>query len=338
MIDSTLFIGFSVTEDSNGYVEEIQKNELSVSKVGIGGIQPHHLIFFIDEILERSEESNIVLELSTAGFRTFLSKQMYFFSVCYLISRIIHYNKTPLLLDLPRAGVDYSVDWVVQLNNSICKELDILHINLCETLSGKLDVLLRDGVHTTGIGAKEFAKNIIPVLKQKKTKGIKSDNLIFRPLRGVKLLCKKNEFFSGGTRFSRGGFNCQYETLNEDGALSYDAESFYCLGLAFIISPRSSAVTVSSSKTTTKLVISDEYAYYSRFSTQYFNQHVTGLVKVSSTFDFEHVKLKKGERPVGLSQNDIVGVLCSSVEKRDMHDIGDKLLKILETNDAPSAY
>jgi hypothetical protein len=302
-----LFLGFSVTAESPGYFGFLDSMpNVELHKVGIGGIQPHHLQFFIQDEINKYSPDYVVLEISTAGFRSFLKKEEYFFAVLYMINVILRSNAVPIILDLPRGDIDYSIDWVTQFHSNIALEFGVPYINLCgdEDLMGCLNELLRDGIHTTEQGAQFFANKININLKDIVEKTLLID--IFNPidefgnkfnLNCNSLAVKNNSNQQEYKEFKRSGYSDIFVILDSHMPLRIDFNEIVNIcGISYLMGPETSQVSLNFNNNKIKNIITyDQFCYYTRLGITMFEPLLSEKVVIESSDAKPIVNLQKGD-------------------------------------------
>lgn len=119
-----LVLGYSVTAEKNSYVEfaarDIADPDIQLTKVGYGGLQPHHARFLFPAVIAKENPDTIILDQSTPPFRKF-TKDLADYEKCVLsvVRECKDRGIRLAVLDLPRTDVDYSEDWVTECHKHI---------------------------------------------------------------------------------------------------------------------------------------------------------------------------------------------------------------------------
>lgn len=317
-----LFLGFSVTADSNGYVETITAldDSISIEKIAFGGIQPHHLAFFVNKIFSGKAYDYIFLEISTAGFRSFLKKELYLASLLYILREVRNVGAAPVLVDLPREDVNYENDWVTRINSSLSNALGISHINVTSLLENDIKSYLRDGIHTNQIGAQNFGAIIHREIKRgliRKSDLFESFKFPFEDSDKLYLLDAdpKERKFS----FARSGFSQDFISLGEGEFIEFCVpDGYQAVGLSFLMGPSSGYVVIKNMKHEREVLTRDQFSYYTRLGVQYFSPlTLTEKVEVLSMNKAVDIKLLKGEQFNGPIENFVGSLLVTNFSFED---------------------
>lgn len=302
-----LFLGFSVTADSNGYVESLQNLQMdgySFIKVGIGGIQPHHLAFLSRSILEGCTADIVVLEISTAAFRSFLSKGLYIFSLLYIIRSILKFGALPVLLDIPRADVNVGSDWVFDVNQKVCIDLNLERVVIDGDREFSIKDLLRDGIHTNNDGADFIARRLMSFFKDLTLSNMSKDFFSlppFQSLEDVLLDLRFPDYSESLTikNFRRTGLELQFFERKSGELLTYlgGPNLSFVHGVTYIMGPDTATFKVRDGSYELIVDSIDEFCYYERLGIMFFGLksgfHCQDVV-VESRAERNTVRLSKG--------------------------------------------
>lgn len=311
-----------MTAESNGYVETITEldDSISIEKIAFGGIQPHHLAFFVNKIFSGKTYDYIFLEISTAGFRSFLKKELYLASLLYILREIRRVGAAPVIVDLPREDVNYENDWVTRIHSSLSKALGISHINVTYLLKNDIKSYLRDGIHTNQIGAKSFGAIIYREIQRgliRKSDLFESFKFPFDDSDKLYLLDvdPKERKFS----FARSGFSQDFISLGESEFIEFCVPDGYrAVGLSFLMGPRSGYIAIKNIKHKKEILTRDQFSYYTRLGVQYFSPLTfTEKVEILTINKAVDVKLLKGEQFNGAIENFIGSLLVTNFSLED---------------------
>ncbi|MEH6645926.1 glycosyltransferase [Sulfitobacter sp.] len=167
------FIGFSVTNDPIAYSESFETRHApslglaKTSRAAIGGVTPMLMRYLLDEQM-MGDSDLVVLELATSDARRFNDKNRddHVLSVVSMVAKVLQSGRVPVLLDLPRADVDYADDWMSRSHAAIASYFGILRVDVPQK-TGKQDFAeqnLRDVVHPTKAGAALYADLVAAAL------------------------------------------------------------------------------------------------------------------------------------------------------------------------------
>lgn len=304
-----LFFGFSVTAENGGYVEKFEnlsRSVFSVSKIGLGGIHPHHAKYLLSKHVLSSDADICVIEWSTSSFRQFLSKDQYIDAVLFSLIAIQAAGKTPVLLDLPRNDVDYESDWVSNLHDLISKTYSIPRLNcqyIIDDNSIELDDMLRDVVHTSEAGAEKYAELLFNYFE--------SNSEQFRVTGNILDLGSSEYFYNSisiaelvrddtkpKSAFQRSGYVAESVELNEFESIDIKLPRKYCIdGVSYVMGPRSGKFQMTYSHGVTNGIIAyDQFCYYDRLGATCFSSVSSDQVKIMQLDEIVDCNLLKGER------------------------------------------
>ncbi|MDB4279640.1 SGNH/GDSL hydrolase family protein [Paraglaciecola sp.] len=320
-----LILGFSVTADNKGYVEEFcsaKDNNIVVSKVGLGGIQPHHLAFFMEDILKSSQADIVVLEISTAGFRSFLSQELYVLSIFNILKVVLEKGAKPLIFDVPRSDVDPENDWVADINESICKQFDIQYVAAHVYFDEPIDNYFRDGIHTNAKGATKLA-NILrsEICLVECEKFSPSVDSLPSQLRELRLYINDAPVnVDNYVEFTRSGYVGKFQQLGPNSTLELAMNNNdFCHGVFYLMGPETGVFKLQFGREEKTITALDAHCYYRRLGVYYFPAiQLEAKLLVKSNSERPGVKLLKGELSKGEVNNFIGGLLCSNIQDIDL--------------------
>ncbi len=312
-----LVLGFSVTEDNNGYVEKINsKEDLEITKIGLGGIQPHHLAFIVSDILKNASAEIVVFELATAGFRSLLPQSLYLLAFTIILKNALFNNIKPVVFDIPRSDIVADTDWVFKLNRSICKKYNIQYIAAHTSFEDVVDSYLRDGIHTNEKGAQKladiFEKNITI-----------SNCAHFNPkledfpasIRDCDLYIE--HVFSNSdmdVEFTRSGYKNKFVTVANSLVVNTSIKNrTYCYGVLYLMGPETGKFQLDFGNVSRSVVALDAHCYYRRLGVTYFpNVEIGEKIVISNAQQRPEIMLLKGELSAGNILNYVGGFMCSN--------------------------
>ena len=311
-----LFLGFSVTEDAAGYVKYIRttaNSNTEICAIGVGGVQPNHAKYIFPDLIQAEEPCIVVLEIGTAGFRKWLHPKKYLESLLSLIATICNNNAMPVILDLPRLGIDIGDDWVRNINIKTAKEINFPYIDLAHEVMAKgmsASALLRDEVHNNDYGAKFYAdclNRAIPDWKhyqaneynQSAVRKKLGDFEVAKSISILKLITTDGSSQS----FERGGYKADVFLLPAEQKVSAHNIGNYSFfsGLTFLMDPLSGAVSLSSLDEARQVTILcfDQHSYYQRLGAIELTPFKCNHITFTQTSEQPTIELIKGQKDLG---------------------------------------
>lgn len=244
--------GASVTEQKEGYAEHLKtliSEKDTIIKKGYGG---EHLFpagpCHIDEVIKEKPDLCLVDWFSTACRR---QDQNLIDSINTIIYKIIEINCKIVFLFFPITKTER-----IGYNNFVkeyLNKMNVSYIDLTERFDN-LNLLLRDGVHTTAEGGKLYAKEIY---KEIKKRNIKTPNQI-----------EKNKFYS--LKLIKVN-----KIVNKKIKLKGNAT---ILSFKLIIGPQSGYVNLLENDK--KILLWDEWCHYERKTTNISNVKVSNQLTI----------------------------------------------------------
>jgi hypothetical protein len=320
-----LIVGFSVTADNKGYVEAFcsaKHHNIVVSKVGLGGLQPHHLAFFMEDILKFSQANIVVLEIATAGFRSFLSQELYVLSIFNILKVVLEKGAKPIIFDIPRSDVDPENDWVADINERICKQFEIKYVAAHIYFDEPIDNYFRDGIHTNAKGASKPASilksNICPVECEKL-----NPTVDFLPSQLKELRLYINDApvnLDNSVEFNRSGYAGKFQQLGPNSTLELATNNNdFCHGAFYLMGPDTGVFQLQFGREEKTITAIDAHCYYRRLGVCYFPAiQLEAKLLVKSNLERPSIKLLKGELSKDEVNNFIGGLLCSNIQDIDL--------------------
>jgi hypothetical protein len=306
-----LCIGFSVTEEKNGYVKylgELLKDiSVETSSVSLGGATFSILPYILSDYLAQNRGGVVILEIATC-YR-FLSTESEYKSIldeiCFLCQK---YSCQPVFVNMYRDGIDYSKDVMTTTIELYAKNNNFLFIDLINSISfsGNIVGLLRDGVHTTEEGSKLYAEIIANKIKNVFSLGYQAW--------GEKKLLKVTELLHNkdALEFTRGGFSSSYVQVASEETLELCLPDGYLLvGVMYLMGPKTGSVLLSCPDSGFKRTIHmhDERSYYTRCSYQFIPAQKTKVVSLYQNSDIPDVDIIKGTPDRSPRIGNIIGLM-----------------------------
>lgn len=304
----TLVLGFSVTAEKDGFVEQAQlrlsgPEAHMLVKAGMGGMQPYHGHYLFPWIIARHAPDAIVLDIATPAFRNFSVSQEPYKAALHSALRLCRDRDIRLgLLDLPRIDVDYADDWVTSYNAQLCAELGLPYRAVPLT-----DGLLRDEVHPTPDGQAIYADALldlmgrtapVPALPGDLTEGLPWFDAIAVDDIAPPALSRK--------RIDRGGLVTEMVEIAAGETLELDlgGEVRVC-GLTSRMGPRTGTLELTMAGRSLRQESYDQFCYYDRVGAVLFGgqtasaAQICDRLRVTQLPGLPSTQLRKGEADTG---------------------------------------
>ena len=306
-----LCVGFSVTEEKNGYVkylrESLEELDVETNLVSLGGATFSILPYILSDYLAQNRGGIVILEIATC-YR-FMSTASEYESIlnemCFLCRK---YSCQPVFVNMFREGIDYSTDLMAATIELYAKNNNFIFIDLINPISfsGDVGALLRDGVHTTEEGSKLYAEVIANKIKKLFISGYQAweEKTL---LRAADLLHTVDSF-----DFNRGGFSSSFVQVASEETLEFFLPDGYLLvGVMYLMGPKTGSVLLNCPDTGFKRTIHmhDERSYYTRCSYQFIPAQKTKVVSLHQSGEMPHVDLVKGTSDFSPRTGSIIGLM-----------------------------
>ncbi|HDX8442188.1 SGNH/GDSL hydrolase family protein [Aeromonas hydrophila] len=303
-----LFIGFSVTEEKDGYISYIRdfyKNKnVSIDVRAIGGATFQVIPYLIDDFVT-SKYDFVIYEIATCYrfINTMISYEQ-------LLQEISHATLSkgalPCYINMYRKGIDYNEDiqaTSIEYHAKINKYPFLNLINEIKNIQDE-EEYLRDGIHTNSKGAVLYSNRICQFI----------DTVLRTESKSKKKLSYLAELLPHEPKklFTRGEFTTAYISIEQGRTLSiiFPFEVTVC-GILFIQGSDSGTLKVEFPETgfTRNIHMYDEFCYYRRYSYQFFPEQKSSIVHLYQSDVIPQIELKKGEYNNNPRAGDIVGLL-----------------------------
>lgn len=301
------FIGFSVTNDPIAYSESFETRHAAAlglaktSRVAIGGITPMVMRYLLDEHM-MGDSDLVVLELATSDARRFndKSRDEYALSVVSMVAKVLHSGRVPILLDLPRADVGYTDDWMSQSHAAIAAYFGILRVDATQQ-AGEQNFAaqnLRDVVHPTKVGAAFYADSVAQALAQGTVARGRSDlatslaGLFYAlPAGDVAQAPVASSYIHDARCYMATGVEIPEGTTQ---ALSFEKQALLG-GITYLMGPQSGYLDVGfPDGTQHRITAYDPYCYYERLAGAVFNPVAVERVEIHQPPQHLNIPLRKG--------------------------------------------
>jgi hypothetical protein len=266
---NVLVFGFSITEQGQGFVEQAKvlfsaEEDVTLSKVAIGGISPVDARYLLPTVLNRLQPDLLILEIASSYYRRYprtvsITREhretlLGIFRVC--AERSISCG----VLDLPRTDFDPTEDWLGELNGRICTEYGVARREVPLNTS-----LLKDYVHTNKDGALFYAnvlKELITEVSQKPTVWKPAQlRYTFDAISVASALGVAAEV----RPFSRAGLETNFVMLRPSKPVLIELQApQWVTGMTFLMGPTAGKIRITMDETTVYVLPYDEHSYYER--------------------------------------------------------------------------
>lgn len=296
-INNVLVLGFSVTGDKNGYVElaaalDDWPENVSVSKVAIGGLMPAWIKFFAAGIIDGAKPDAVILELATPTFRQEPNlHKVHTETLEYLLDLCHHRRLAVGIFDLPRTDVDEKTDWVNSYHAATAQDLGLGY----KSVAGTPDMFL-DVVHPTQSGKAIFSRVFCDLIQE----------IIAAPYVPPSYKLSRKFYAMPVTTslekrvFDRAGFVADVVDLAQgEKIVQKIPPNAHLVGISFLMGPKTGFFEVTVGDTTFDVPAYDRHCYYERFGARLFRPVTANEVTVTQTSRLSETALLKGEPDMG---------------------------------------
>ncbi|TMM49384.1 hypothetical protein [Sulfitobacter sabulilitoris] len=296
-MEKVLILGFSVTAETPGFVEQAGKligdgAAMTLRKVGLGGLQPYHMRHLLSEILDDVNPDTIIAEFATPGFRKFGRHPAdHQNTLATLINACADRGIALALLDLPRTDVDAQTDWLFAMHKEFCATNGLPYLCIPDG-----DGLLRDVVHPNSEGVAVYARALADFLEHPRvTPGPDRK----RPVALFSAIHVSEHVPGRGDRlstFSRSGYSVEMTPISvgETISLTIPAGMDLC-GFTYLMGPRSGIVQYTDGHEDRRLRCYDQFCYYERLGAQIIDPVSWDTISMTQLPDLPDTPLLKGE-------------------------------------------
>lgn len=311
-----LFFGFSVTEETHGYIFELKRqyrDKINVENKAIGGLALWAVPYILDNLaLENFDE--VVFEISTCLRYSEGNPKRYTDDLSYILSFCSAKNIAIRFLQLYRGDVNYEADKLTQAVKNFCASHNLIEISLIDEMigldaAGKLPNYLRDGTHTSPKGALLYANAIFENLSSCSNQ-IKEYNPSFNVSKSF-ISLDNCSFLESSGKFERR--NIEFATFDIlEGSKFKVVVPGNCaiVGVWYVKGPKSGILEVSlNGKSYHKIIGYDQFSYYSRYTVWKVPRPSIGEMTIFHTHIQPSTKLVKGVKYEGTRETSICGLL-----------------------------
>lgn len=314
-----LFIGFSVTIQTNGYFDLLKKtlkDDYILEHYAIGGANLHSILYLLNDIpFEKFDIVVFEVSTSTRWLKNDYQRYKSIFDtiVAYALSKT---NKVACL-DLSRIDVDRKNDVLHLAIKDVCQERNIL----CASWEDSLEDILYDGIHPNATGIQRyaaFAQNLLhdvdmwsqPIKKDLDLAFFEEYNPCFVSVDEINIEGTYNLSF-----FEKGGVNKKLVVIAQENSIKLNFnKDYYINGILLKIGPTSSRLIINGSEEGEEVnkLPYDERSYYYRFLPLFFRMEITNTLNISSLHEQSRPKLLKGEENNEEQEISIAGFFLSN--------------------------
>lgn len=329
---SILIVGFGVS-DETGYVDQLQRlfaeQEVLIHRRAIGGADLWS-IPYLSNVLCYGNYDLVLFEVSTCLRYSKENPESYASAVREMVAQVRRENRLVAFVHLFRGDIDYRVDNLNSSIDKVCNELDVPVLNLVGEISalkakGELSLYLRDGTHTSELGAIFYANKIRSFVGQLLSAPSKRNKKRFNRKKGSQNTLPSNLverrffpvdcLFSPDGTFSRGGVELPFVSINEGASLKVLLPEGYVMdGVLFIRGPKVGVFEVElEGRQYFKILAYDKFCYYRRYSIWKNPGASSRAFNISQTNILPNLELIKGESYSGPRVGEIAGFLATRV-------------------------
>lgn len=297
-----LVFGFSVTAEAAGYVERWSAEngssypDLTISKVGIGGLQPFSIRHLLGGILDKNDPDALIVEIATAATRGLppLKERLedHQDTVTAIFSECQRRGIKCGFLDLPLTGVNPDKDWMAQVHFQMCAQHKVPR-----AVVKYREGTLRDNVHPNDVGKAIYADAFAGLLKD-----VLEAECSFDGLEGARRFGAYTVDMltvDGGTRreFSRGGFLVPALSIpaRETVVITLPNEVVVS-GVLALMGPQTGIVEIDLAGKPQSVCFYDPHCYYERVGGRRVEPAVTSRLTITQTEEVPAIQLLKGEK------------------------------------------
>lgn len=304
-----LFVGFSVTAATPGYYFELKKLrekghiEFDVDFIGLGGVHLHQLCYIYDELISQKSPDHIVFEVLTSGHRKNddgMGDRLYKEPFLSVLKSSLKKCSNIALLNLFRKDVDYEVDLMTKVYDDIAKAYNIPVIEMSKNFlsmidKGNIDDYIWDVVHTTKLGARTYADEIIQYFSNLEQKPRINGELIQSDV--TKMYTSESYNPKKEFAFLGKGFFIDFQMITPQKPLFYQLDNSIDIEeICFITGPNSGDLVLEINQNErVELAPYDSHSYYERVYFKPIGLKNVSNIKLSLDINAPSLELKKGE-------------------------------------------
>lgn len=306
-----LVIGFSVSAETPGYVEQAAKlpgirARYQISKVALGGVHLHQLQYLLNQIVTDNDMADFyVLEVATSAIRVLPAFSLYPEALAATLAFFTSRELRLAIFDLPRRDIDTDTDALLAMHQSVCDAQSLPYSRVA------LDTTqLKDDVHPTPEGQRRYASAFAAFLERvtaalPATAARSWSKARAAPLKTSIAIAGVISPPHARTVFNRSGYVQEFVELEAGSSIEIAVPKGQVLtGLSYLIGPRSgrlaiSGETVSGAPFERTITCYDQFAYYTRLGVRLFPPVTAERVRIVQLPDQPDIELLKGEKYLG---------------------------------------
>lgn len=312
------FIGFSITEEKNGYIEKLKKKfiedydiDVDIDHKAIGGSTFTILPYIIDSILDEKYD-HVIFEISSC-YRFLKRIEDYLELLDEIKEKTYSHTKNISFLSLYRNNIDYNLDILVTSINYFCIKNDFKHLNLINLVnSDNIDKVLRDGIHTTEYGSELYASEIKKHIENNLLNCTTKDKKTILTVDDLKITTNGSPYTT--SNFKRGNISFDIAHLNENTEYIINFDADYIIeGVFYLQTPESGSCLLDFNNGFKRNIhCFDEFCYYKRYSYQMLPPQKTKRLTFYQNDTIPKINLKKGIKNSNKREFCLVGLLVRS--------------------------
>jgi hypothetical protein len=290
-----LFIGFSVTEEKQGYIKYLKEHfnkstKINIEEKAIGGITFELLPYILSDLINKQYDF-VFYEIATC-LRFFNCTSDYINLLGELEKQTLLKGCQPCFLNLYRNNIDYSDDKLSTSIEFFAKNSGYLFLNLINKINKNNErEFLRDGIHTNDLGAKLYFDDIRVFIEA----NIMNKETLTSTKKFLKVTDLCNEALG---KFTRGGVEFSYLEVYEKQQVNLEFNSQVEVhGVVYLKDPFSGVfkIELDEKSFVRNIHAFDEFSYYSRYACQFIPKTRAHKVCITQSDIIPDVKLAKGE-------------------------------------------
>ncbi|WP_146591383.1 SGNH/GDSL hydrolase family protein [Puniceibacterium confluentis] len=310
-----LVFGFSVTAESDGYVERCAAlcasahPDHEVTKVAIGGLQPDHARHLVEDIVSKHKPDALIIEIATAVYRLrpenpaqiadHTAGMEALFEICR--RRGMHCG----ILDLPLTGVQPDRDWMAATDAGLSARYRVPHRVVPLT-----EGTLRDNVHPNDAGKDMYAAALFDLIEE--VAATPPDFSALKSRRQFGAYAISDVSVPGGVYrdFSRAGFREKMLSIPEGGTAEIQLPDRVSItGLIMLMGPTSGTFLIRMGEVGDRMHCYDRHCYYERVGGKPLKPTVSDRITIFQDSALPPEELLKGDKDHGPRAGGITHIL-----------------------------
>jgi len=312
-----LVFGFSVTAETgkqDGYVErcalrcQTERPEITIEKVGIGGMQPNHARHLIEDIVRNAKPDALIVEIATAVYRLRAQSPEQIADHVAGMEAIFDICKREGIrcgiLDLPQTGIRED-DWLPQTDEELSHRY-----NVPLRVVPLTDDTLRDNVHPNDLGKDLYAQALLDLVVEVERTVPDFSKLASHHRYGAFLVADLLKSGHEFREFVRAGFRAPMLSLPAGKVIPVALpEPVMVTGLVILMGPTTGTLQVRTGECGSSVNCFDRHCYYERANGKPLNPEMTDKLWLQQRADLPTAALLKGEKNLGPRVGGITHIL-----------------------------